>query len=96
MGYDKPKVTIDLAEYNELLELKKTKIEPSEAATLAFNAGFQFANQHGTGDMWGIINKLCQDVNYRLDIRLKHDGGSNGYSGYGTYGVVKIVEKDGN
>jgi hypothetical protein len=46
--------------------------------------------------MWGIINKLCQDVNYRLDIRLKHDGGSNGYSGYGTYGVVKIVEKDGN
>lgn len=26
MGYDKPKVTIDLAEYNELLELKKQRL----------------------------------------------------------------------
>lgn len=68
MNYEKPKVTIDLAEYNELLAAKeklKLKVDPDEVATTAALAMVQI-DQYRSTNPNEILEQLTRDKNFSL------------------------------
>jgi len=88
MGYDKPKVTIDLEEYNDLIKSKNSQFNPEQVATIAFNIGFKAMQELGINyNINNLINKICKDLDYTLDIKIMAEGTMD------PYGLVKIIKK---
>lgn len=93
MEYTKPKVTIDLEEYNDLLKAKSEKYNPDEVASLAATFAFAMANdskQLYAHDSKRLMDEICRDVDYTIDIKLS---GANISSMHGITAIAKVIKK---
>lgn len=90
MAYDKPKVTIDLEEYNQLLKLKEVNYDVDEIATIAMTVGLNARGQYNSNsDINRVINEFCSKLNYTMEASI-----SNTHSDYyGSKANVRIIKK---
>jgi hypothetical protein len=91
MEYSKPKITIDLEEYNALLKAKSEKYDPDEVATLAATIAISLVNdakQLYGQDSRRLIDDICREVDYTIDIKLA----ANHTSQY-PHAIAKVIKK---
>lgn len=69
MGYENPKVTIDLEEYNALLKAKNEKYDPDEVASLAATMVLQIFVKPGI-EMTYLRDGVCENVDYNIDMQV--------------------------
>lgn len=67
MAYDKPKVTIDLEEYNALLKLKNETYDPDEVATLTATIAYNM-RAGGHFNIKNLQMEVCRNVDYLIEI----------------------------
>jgi hypothetical protein len=92
MEYTKPKVTIDLEEYNALLKAKNEKYDPDEVATLAATLALAIRGESINGysfDSKRLIDEVCREVDYTIDIKLAADHSMSKYQ----YAIAKVTKK---
>jgi len=64
MEYSKPKVTIDLEEYNALLKAKSEKYDPDDVASIA--ATLMMHSTDKMTDINYLTDALCRDLDYTI------------------------------
>ena len=69
MEYTKPKVTIDLEEYNALLEAKGSKYDPNQVASVAATIMLSVSENRGI-DKKSITDGICRDLDYTVDLEI--------------------------
>jgi hypothetical protein len=90
MEYTKPKVTIDLEEYNALLKIKNEKYDPDEVATLAATIALSVREaSNGHFDIKRLVDEVCRDVDYTIDIQLANNHISARYLG----AIARVTKK---